>query len=53
MGVPDGHFDLLGYTFGQLYQRTTGKPYIGMRPSKKSIQRAVVQIRELTAHCTT
>jgi group II intron reverse transcriptase/maturase len=51
--VPEEHFDFLGYTFGQLYQRTTGKPYIGMRPSKKSLQRAVAQIRELTAHCTT
>ena len=27
--------------------------YIGMRPSKKSIQRAVERIRELTAHRTT
>ena len=51
--VPEGHFEFLGYTFGRLYTRTTGKPYIGMRPSKKSIQRAVEQIRELTAHRTT
>jgi RNA-directed DNA polymerase len=51
--VPEDHFEFLGYTFGRLYTRTTGKPYIGMRPSKKSIQRAVVQIRELTAHRTT
>jgi RNA-directed DNA polymerase len=51
--VPDGYFDFLGYTFGRMYQRTTGRPYIGMRPSKKSIQRAVEQIRELTAHRTT
>jgi RNA-directed DNA polymerase len=51
--VPEGSFDFLGYTFGQLYQRTTGKAYIGMRPSKKSIKHAVTQIRELTAHCTT
>jgi len=51
--VPEGSFEFLGYTFGRLYARTTGKPYIGMRPSTKSIQRAVVQIRELTAHRTT
>ena len=51
--VPEGSFEFLGYTFGRLYARTTGKPYMGMRPSTKSIQRAVVQIRELTAHRTT
>ena len=51
--VPEGRFDFLGYTFGRLYTRTSGKPYIGMRPSKKSIRRAVEQVRELTAHRTT
>jgi RNA-directed DNA polymerase len=51
--VPEGSFDFLGYTFGRLYTRTTGKPYIGMRPSKKSIRHAVEQVRALTAHCTT
>jgi RNA-directed DNA polymerase len=51
--VPEDHFDFLGYTFGRLYTRTSGKPYIGMRPSKRSIQRAVEQVRELTAHRTT
>src|SRR5580700_51293 len=35
--VPEGEFDFLGYTFGRMYQKTTGKAYIGMRPSKKSI----------------
>ena len=33
--VPDDSFDFLGYTFGRLYKRTTGKAYLGMRPSKK------------------
>ena len=51
--VPESHFDFLGYTFGRLYTRTSGKPYIGMRPSKKSIRHAVEQIRDLTAHRTT
>ena len=51
--VPEGRFDFLGYTFGRLYTRTSGKPYIGMRPSKKSLRRAVEQVRELTAHRTT
>jgi hypothetical protein len=51
--VPEDHFEFLGYTFGRLYTRTTGKPYLGMRPSKKSVQRAVEHLRELTAHRTT
>ena len=39
--VPEGEFDFLGYTFGRMYQKTTGKAYLGMRPSKKSIRRMV------------
>jgi group II intron reverse transcriptase/maturase len=50
---PDGSFDFLGYTFGQLYTRTTGKAYLGMRPSKKSIGRMVETVQALTAAHTT
>ena len=39
--VPEGEFDFLGYTFGRLYRRQTGKAYLGYRPSKKSIRRMV------------
>src|SRR6187401_2907133 len=39
--VPQGEFDFLGYTFGRMYSKTTGKAYLGMRPSKKSIRRMV------------
>ena len=39
--ISEDEFDFLGYTFGWLYMRTTGKPYVGMRPSKKSIRRMV------------
>jgi RNA-directed DNA polymerase len=46
--VPEGEFDFLGYTFGRLYSPTTGKAYLGMRPSKKSITRMVEKIHELT-----
>jgi group II intron reverse transcriptase/maturase len=46
--VPQGQFDFLGYTFGRLYSPTTGKAYLGMRPSKKSIRRMVEKIHELT-----
>src|SRR6186713_2438839 len=47
--VPEGEFDFLGYTFGRMYSKTTGKAYLGMRPSKKSIRRMVEKIHELTA----
>jgi RNA-directed DNA polymerase len=47
--VPEGEFDFLGYTFGRMYQKTTGKAYLGMRPSKKSIRRMVKTVHALTA----
>jgi len=51
--VPEGTFDFLGYTFGRMYQRTTGKAYLGMRPSKKSIRRTVERIHALTSNSMT
>jgi len=47
--VPEGSFDFLGYTFGRLYKRTTGKAYLGMRPSKKSIRHMIETVHALTA----
>jgi RNA-directed DNA polymerase len=46
--VPEGEFEFLGYTFGRMYMRTTGKAHLGMRPSKKSIRRMVEKIHALT-----
>jgi group II intron reverse transcriptase/maturase len=46
--VPEGDFDFLGYTFGRLWSPKTGKARLGMRPSKKSIQRMVEKIHTLT-----
>jgi len=51
--VPEGTFDFLGYTFGRMYQRTTGRAYLGMRPSKKSIRRTVAKIHALTSNSMT
>jgi group II intron reverse transcriptase/maturase len=46
--VPESEFDFLGYTFGRMYKRTTGKAYLGVRPSKKSIRRMVEKVHALT-----
>jgi len=50
--IPEGTFDFLGYTFGRMYSAKTGKAYLGIRPSKKSIRRMVEKIHALTALCT-
>ena len=47
--VPEEEFDFLGYTFGRLYSTRSGKAYLGMRPSKKSIKRMVGKIHAMTA----
>jgi group II intron reverse transcriptase/maturase len=46
--VPDGQFDFLGYTFGQVYSKMTGQVRLGMWPSNKSIRRMVEQVHDLT-----
>lgn len=46
---PDDEFDFLGYTFGRMYSTRSGKAYLGMRPSKKSIKRMVTKIHDMTA----
>jgi group II intron reverse transcriptase/maturase len=51
--VPEDEFDFLGYTFGRMYMRTTGKAHLGLRPSKKSIRRMVEKIHAMTVVSTT
>jgi RNA-directed DNA polymerase len=46
--VPEGQFDFLGYTFGRMYSKTTGKARLGMWPSKKSVRRMVEKVHDLT-----
>jgi hypothetical protein len=46
--VPAGQFDFLGYTFGRVYSKTTGKARLGMWPSKNSIRRMVAKVHDLT-----
>jgi RNA-directed DNA polymerase len=47
--LPQEHFDFLGYTFGRCYSARTGRPYLGTRPSKKSIRRMTAMISVETA----
>jgi RNA-directed DNA polymerase len=42
--VPEEHFEVLGYTFGQCYSTKTGRAYPRTRPSKKSIRRMAAAI---------
>src|SRR6266496_530508 len=51
--VPEGEFDILGFTFGQMFSRTTGQARLALRPSKKSIKRVVEKIHELTVRART
>ena len=51
--VPEGEFDFLGFTFGQMFSRTTGQARLALRPSKKSIQRVVEKVHELTVRART
>ena len=51
--VPEGEFDFLGFTFGRMYSRTTGKARLALRPSKKSIKRMVEKVHALTDRART
>ena len=46
--VPEGEFDFLGFTFGQMFSRMTGQARLALRPSKKSIKRMVDKVHALT-----
>ena len=51
--LPGEDFDFLGYTIGQCHSPQTGRTYIGTRPSKKSVRRAMAEISKLTSCRTT
>jgi group II intron reverse transcriptase/maturase len=50
--VPEQEFDFLGFTFGRMYSKKTGQPYLGFRPSKKSISRMVEKVHAMTVRNT-
>ena len=47
--LPEERFDFLGYTVGRYYRPHGGKPYLGVRPSKKAIQRICREISVQTS----
>jgi RNA-directed DNA polymerase len=50
--IPAERFDFLGYTFGRCYKATTGRAYMGTRPSAKSLQKVCRKIHALTSRRT-
>jgi RNA-directed DNA polymerase len=46
--VPEGEFDFLGFTFGQMFSRTAGQARLALHPSKKSIKRMVEKVHAVT-----
>jgi len=50
--VPAETFDFLGYRFGRCYSHTTGRAYLGTRPSKKSIRRVIERLHAETERRT-
>ncbi len=45
--LPGGSFNFLGYTFGRFYGKG-GRPYLGTRPSRKSVKSLLRRIHERT-----
>jgi RNA-directed DNA polymerase len=46
--LPKERFDFLGYSFGRYYSPQTGRAYLCVWPSTKSVQRLIGAIREVT-----
>jgi group II intron reverse transcriptase/maturase len=47
--LPRERFDFLSYTFGRLWSRRTNGPYLGLRPSQKSLRRLRERLHEATS----
>ena len=47
--LPEESFDFLGYTVGRFFGKG-GRPYIGTRPSKKSVKSLLRRIHARTSH---
>jgi group II intron reverse transcriptase/maturase len=51
--IAEGTFDFLGYTFGRMHSKRTGRAYVGARPSRKKVTQAGRQLNELVARLPT
>lgn len=45
--LPAESFNFLGYTFGQMHSPRTGRPYIGVRPSRKKVVGVCRELNEV------
>ena len=45
--LPEENFDFLGYSIGRFYGKD-GAPYIGTRPSRKSVRRWLQRVHDAT-----
>jgi RNA-directed DNA polymerase len=52
-GLPEDTFTFLGFTFGRLVSRRTGKAYLGLAPAGKKVQAICKTISEETGSQTT
>ena len=50
--IPEESVEFLGYTIGRCYSRQTGRAYVGTRPSKRSVRRAIKAVSRMTARRT-
>ena len=50
--IPNESVEFLGYTIGRCYSRQTGRAYVGTRPSKRSVRRAIKEGSHMTARRT-
>jgi len=50
--LPDESFEFLGYRFGRCYSKTTGRAYLGTRPSKNKITGIIERISRKTGRST-
>jgi hypothetical protein len=51
--LPEERFVFLGYEFGRLYSRRTGRAYLGPAPAKRKVQKLCRNLSKLTGRRTT
>jgi len=51
--LPTESFDFLGYTFGRMHSPRTGRPYIGVRPSRKKVVGVCRELNKLARELAT